>query len=167
MIFWKKKKSYEHEIEDIKHRLTSLEASIKRLEQMNVLLGSKIDAVSRSIDYTRSGIIKVTEGLIELVKTLKQNEITDHKTTPRIGRMPHQVSSSQKDQIVEQPKAALRDEIIMLLSYGNKMTAKEITDRVKRTREHVSRVLRDMTLRGIISRQKIHRAFVYSIEPVS
>jgi len=171
MMFWKRDDKSK-EIDELKQRLSALEESIKLLQTRSDLLQERIELLGMGTEYVRAANVRLGEAFVELIKTLKQKEeALANQPIPQLQRS-HRTARSQTlgrstTQAVAQSRMELerlQDTIVTLLKPGNKLTAKEITDQVNRTREHVSRVLKEMAIQGKISREKTGKVFVYSVK---
>lgn len=174
MMFWKKDDKAK-DIEELKRKMGDLENTARHVETLNNLLQERVDQLARDIEYIRAATIKTNQAFVELVRSLQEQE---RVPTPEVNkqrqRMPRTPKIAMQQGQVEQggaPTTAEPDQlettIMNLLKDGTSMTAIEITSKVNRTREHVSRVLKDMSVGGKLNRTKRGKVFVYSIGPAS
>jgi len=168
-MFWKKDDKSK-EIEELKQKLANLEESIKALQDRSNSLEQKTEFLGRDAEYIRAGTIKMIQALTEIIRTMKEQEVLSTPPGSQVQHARRRIQPRVQEEGVDQgaPQPAIESEqlesvIAGLLKDGMKMNAMEITRKVGRTREHVSRVLKSMTVQGKITRAKAGKVFVYSI----
>lgn len=170
-MFWKKDDKTK-DIEELRRKMGDLENTARHVETLNNLLQERVDQLARDIEYIRAATIKTNQAFVELVRTLQeQQKVPATEVRGQRQRMPRAPKTAIQQGQGGAPKTAEADQlettILNLLKDGTNMTAIEITSKVNRTREHVSRVLKDMTVTGKLDRTKTGKVFVYSIGPAS
>ena len=141
---WDKEK-----IRELEERLSHVEDTLKRSQEREEEVRRRAEGLEGHLARVEAADAKLAQGLMELVKVLGQDEIES--------------SDVSRDDTHWSPSPELEDEILQILGEGGPATPRAIAEKLGKTREHLSRTLKNMAVRGKITRHQDGKVFVYSI----
>lgn len=139
LLFWKRK---EGKTEDM---LRKFEEEIKELKKENEQIKKEIEGQKERLHTLEEANIKLSEAIKKLAEAfILERKIADNE------------NESSKE---------LEKEIIEIMRRENRpIRAREISELTGKTREHVSRVLKNMAKKGILERERKGKIFFYTIK---
>jgi DNA-binding transcriptional regulator GbsR (MarR family) len=151
LFFWKKD---DKKIKELEEKMKNINEQITSIKKENEELKEKISEEAKAISILRESNIKLSEALIKLAKIVEQKRKDENIN-----------SQEQKNIKKDSEYVVLEEEIIKILREKNQpIQAREISQITGRTREHVSRTLKNMADKGIVKREKKGKIFLYSLK---
>lgn len=151
LFFWQKDDQKTRELEE---KIKNINEQIISIKKENEELKEKINEEAKAISILRESNIKLSEALIKLAKIVEQKREDENVN-----------SQEQKNIKKDSAYVILEEEIIKILREKNQpIQAREISQITGRTREHVSRTLKNMADKGIVKREKRGKIFLYSLK---
>lgn len=148
-FFWRK--DDDQKIKELEEKIKNVNEQIISIKRENEELKERIEEEARAISILKESNVKLSEALIKLAKIVEQ------KRENKITNCQNSIKGNGE-------YVALEEEITRILREKNQpMRAKEISQITGRTREHISRTLKNMTEKGIVKREKRGKIFLYSL----
>jgi len=111
--------------------------------------------------------VKLAKALMNLIQTLKDKERSSVGVyAPRASARADSFSDlnmPQRREASSLSQTSIENEIIGLLKNKGSATPSQMQTVLNRSREHISRILKALTERRLVERQKAGRTFVYSL----
>lgn len=147
-MLWRIFGTDKEKLKELERRISQLEELIRQSANLQEEVQRRGESLDRRLRDVEAAEAKLAQAMLELVKTLEQSEQEDLHVRSG-GRR----TSSSK----------LEDEILRILREGGPATARTIAEKLGKSREHLSRALKNMADGGKVSRQSSGKEFIYSV----
>ncbi|MGB9622819.1 MAG: winged helix DNA-binding protein, partial [Candidatus Bathyarchaeia archaeon] len=144
------------EILDLKFEINS--AKMLHLEE-------KMESLEKRLTSVEASNRKLAEAMMNLVEMLRRKELEGKTHREAVARRPVELTYTKKDEdaYAQTARMALEDQILEHLRNSGPSTPAQMQEVLNRSREHISRTLKALSERGVVDRRKRGKTFVYSL----
>jgi len=143
-----------------KRKEEELEKELADLRERYSLLERRLDDAIRKMERVERGTRLLTEAVYKVIIYLKDQEWPREEKTVRISATPQQTAKQSIAEYLTDTEQKILEEV----SRKGVITARECYELVGRTEEHVSRLLKKLTEKGLLTRERRGKTFYYRLK---
>ena len=137
---------------------------MKRLEENLVDQKVKLEILELRVQRASGASVTASSGITKTYESLEPRRETEIRVAPQsLGQVQELPRMEQKSEIDKRPGSTEREALRLVFEGRGSTTAKDIQQKIGRTREHTARMMNGLFQEGLVERDVTVRPFSYSI----